>query len=133
MVQNFVKINPPINNRKSNISNLYYPIKQLEEADLQQIPHFNKSNPNLDAKEEKYRVHSDFQQVPATIHQIRLVFLSIIGKRQIDWRSKYNLKVVQHGLVCVRPLCATYHIRPQNMTMNTFGFQLCQYNISNDV
>jgi hypothetical protein len=38
----------------------------LEEADLQQISHFNKSNPNLDANEEKYRVHSDFQQVPAT-------------------------------------------------------------------
>jgi hypothetical protein len=38
----------------------------LEEADLQQIPHFNQSNPDLDAKEEKNRVHSDFQQVPAT-------------------------------------------------------------------
>ena len=39
--------------------------KQLEEADLQQILHFNQSNPDLDAKEEKNRVHSDFQQVPA--------------------------------------------------------------------
>lgn len=41
-------------------------VKQLEEADLQQIPHFNKSTPNLNAKQEKYRAHSDFRQVPAT-------------------------------------------------------------------
>ena len=40
--------------------------KQLDEANLQQISDFSKSNPDLDAKEEKYRVHSDFQQVPAT-------------------------------------------------------------------
>ena len=40
--------------------------KQLEEADLQQISHFNMSNPDLDAKEEKYRVNSDFQQDPVT-------------------------------------------------------------------
>ena len=40
--------------------------RHLEEVDLQQISDFNKSNPNLDAKEENYRVHQEFQQVAAT-------------------------------------------------------------------
>jgi hypothetical protein len=39
-----------------------------------------------------------------------LTFISRIGKRHIDWTSKYRLKVTRYGLDCVKPFINARHI-----------------------